>query len=100
MGDRYRNVIGIFMNQIMQDQPLTIFGDGMQTRAFSHVDDVAPIIANCVNVEGSKNEVFNIGAEKPYTVKDLATIASKAFDVVPNINFLDARNEVVPIFLM
>lgn len=98
MGDRYRNVIGIFMNQIMQDQPLTIFGDGMQTRAFSHVDDVAPIIANCVNVAGSKNEVFNIGAEKPYTVKDLATIASKAFGAVPNINFLDARNEVVHAF--
>ena len=45
IGDPYRNVVGIFMNQIMQGKELTIFGDGMQTRAFSHIDDVAPIIA-------------------------------------------------------
>src|SRR5216110_342358 len=35
IGDKYRNVIGIFMNQIMQGRKLTIFGDGSQTRAFS-----------------------------------------------------------------
>lgn len=98
MGDRYRNVIGIFMNQIMQNQPMTIFGDGKQTRAFSHVDDVAPIIAKCVRVEASENQVFNIGAEKPYSVLELAEIAAKAFEVEPNINFLDARNEVVDAF--
>ena len=45
IGDRYRNVIGIFMNQIMQGLPMTMFGDGSQTRAFTHIDDVAPIIA-------------------------------------------------------
>ena len=45
IGDRYRNVLGIFMNQIMRDEPLTIFGDGTQTRAFSYVGDVAPAIA-------------------------------------------------------
>jgi len=44
LGDRYRNVIGIFMNQIMQGRPMTIFGDGKQTRAFSYIDDVAPVI--------------------------------------------------------
>ena len=35
IGDRYRNVLGIFINQIMQGEPLSIFGDGTQTRAFS-----------------------------------------------------------------
>ncbi len=45
IGDKYRNVIGIFMNQIMQGQPLTIFGDGTQTRAFSYVKPVSEIIA-------------------------------------------------------
>jgi len=46
IGDRYRNVIGIFMNQLMKGEPLTIFGDGKQTRAFSYIDDVAPVIAH------------------------------------------------------
>ena len=50
IGDRYRNVVGIFMNQILQDQPMTIFGDGTQTRAFSYVDDVAPVMAGAIDV--------------------------------------------------
>lgn len=45
IGDRYRNVIGIFMNQIMQGKPLTIFGGGEQTRAVIFVGRFAEIIA-------------------------------------------------------
>ncbi|MGZ4035095.1 MAG: NAD-dependent epimerase/dehydratase family protein, partial [Bacteroidia bacterium] len=37
LGDRYRNVVGIFMNQLMQGKSLTVFGDGSQTRAFSYI---------------------------------------------------------------
>ena len=48
IGDKYRNVIGIFMNQIMRGEPMTIFGDGKQTRAFSYISDVAPLIAQSV----------------------------------------------------
>ena len=49
IGDRYRNVVGIFMNQILQGQPMTIFGDGTQTRAFSYIDDVAPVMAAAID---------------------------------------------------
>ena len=52
IGDRYRNVVGIFMNQILQGQPMTIFGDGTQTRAFSYIDDVAPLMAEAIDVAG------------------------------------------------
>ena len=45
IADRYRNVIGIFMNQVMSGKPMSVFGDGLQTRAFSHIRDVAPVIA-------------------------------------------------------
>jgi UDP-glucose 4-epimerase len=95
IGDPYRNVVGIFMNQIMQGKRLTIFGDGMQTRAFSHVNDVAPIIAKSVDVPQAYNEVFNIGADKPYTVKELATIVCSGYGVEEQIDFLESRNEVV-----
>jgi UDP-glucose 4-epimerase len=95
IGDPYRNVIGIFMNQIMQGQPMTIFGDGTQTRAFSHIDDVAPHIARSVHVLEAYNEVFNIGADRPYTVQELAHVVASAFGVEPNINHLPARNEVL-----
>lgn len=95
IGDPYRNVVGIFMNQIMQGKKLTIFGDGMQTRAFSHIDDVAPIIAKSIEMPKAYNEVFNIGADTPYTVKELATIVCDSFGVSEQIDFLEARNEVV-----
>lgn len=95
IGDPYRNVVGIFMNQIMQGKKLTIFGDGMQTRAFSHIDDVAPVIAKSIEIPEAYNEVFNIGADTPYTVKELATLVCDAFEVKEQIDFLEARNEVV-----
>ena len=95
IGDPYRNVVGIFMNQIMQGKKLTIFGDGMQTRAFSHIDDVAPIIAKSIEIPEAYNEIFNIGADKPYTVKELATLVCDAFGVSEQIDALEARNEVV-----
>lgn len=83
------------MNQIMQGKKLTIFGDGTQTRAFSYIDDVAIPIARCVNMPTAYNEVFNIGADKPYTVNDLATVVCKEFGVTADINYLAARNEVL-----
>ncbi|HUQ96807.1 MAG TPA: NAD-dependent epimerase/dehydratase family protein, partial [Chitinophagaceae bacterium] len=95
IGDKYRNVIGIFMNQIMQGKQLTVFGDGTQTRAFSYIDDVAIPIANCVNIPEAYNEVFNVGADKPYTVNELATVVCNEFGVAPDINHLEARNEVL-----
>ena len=51
IADKYRNVLGIFMNQILQDKPLTIFGDGKQTRAFSYIGDVAPYIARSIEMQ-------------------------------------------------
>jgi UDP-glucose 4-epimerase len=95
IGDKYRNVIGIFMNQIMQDKPLTIFGDGTQTRAFSYIDDVAIPIAKSIEIPEAYNEVFNIGADQPYTVRELATAISEEFKATAKINFLQARNEVL-----
>jgi len=98
IGDRYRNVIGIFMNQIMQGKPLTIFGDGSQTRAFSYIDDVAPDIARSVDIPKVYNQVINIGADTPYTVKHLAEIVAQAFGVKPEITYLPARKEVLHAF--
>lgn len=95
IGDKYRNVIGIFMNQIMQGQQLTIFGDGTQTRAFSYIDDVAIPITKCVDIPEAYNQVFNIGADKPYTVNELAGVVGREFGIEPNIKYLTARNEVL-----
>jgi UDP-glucose 4-epimerase len=95
IGDKYRNVIGIFMNQIMQNKPLTVFGDGTQTRAFSYIDDVAIPISHCVELPEAYNEVFNIGADKPYTINELVNVVGATFDTIPKVNYLQARKEVL-----
>lgn len=94
IGDKYRNVVGIFMNQLMQGKQLSVFGDGMQTRAFSHINDVAPYIAKSYLNKEALNQVFNIGADKEYTVKDLASIIMEAMEINQELNYLPERNEV------
>jgi len=94
IADKYRNVVGIFMNQVMSGKPMTVFGDGLQTRAFSYIDDVAPIIARAPLVGSSYNEAFNIGADQACTVLELAHAIARAFEVTPTIEYLPPRQEV------
>ncbi len=94
VGDRYRNVVGIFMNQLLRQEPMTIFGDGTQQRAFTHIDDVAPIIARSVDYDAAKNQVFNIGANTPYSVNDLAGIVAESMGLPCQVTHLEPRNEV------
>ena len=51
LADPYRNVIGIFINQALQGKPLSIFGDGQQTRAFSYIGDIAGGMARAVHIK-------------------------------------------------
>jgi UDP-glucose 4-epimerase len=94
IADRYRNVVGIFMNQILQGQPMTIFGDGEQQRAFTHIDDVAPIIAESINFPAARNEIFNVGADVPFTVNHLASVISSTMGAEHKVTHLEPRNEV------
>lgn len=95
LGDRYRNVVGIFMNQLMQGKQLSVFGDGMQTRAFSYIGDIAPHIANSVNIPAAYNQVINVGADQDYSVKELASSVMEAMEIKGELRYLPARNEVL-----
>ena len=94
IGDKYRNVVGIFMNQILQNKPMTVFGDGTQTRAFSYIRDIVPIMADAIRTPAAFNQVFNIGADRPYSVNQLAAAVDAAMNVRPDILHVQPRNEV------
>ncbi len=94
IGDRYRNVIGIFMNCAMQGLPMPIFGSGEQTRPFSYIDDVAPYIALSPSVPAAVGEVFNIGSDEPSSVLDLSRRVAKAMGVPHRVEHHAARHEV------
>jgi len=95
IGDKYRNVVGIFMNQILQGKPMTVFGDGEQTRAFSYVGDMAPIMADSIQTPAAYNQIFNVGADQPYSINQLARAVAQAMGVSPQIQHVPARNEVI-----
>ncbi len=78
IGDRYRNVIGIFMSQILRGEPLTIFGDGSQTRAFTYVGDIAPVIAQARSRRPLMARYSMSGQTRPVTSVDwLAWLARR-----------------------
>lgn len=94
IGDRYRNVVGIFMNQLLHGRALTVFGDGLQTRAFTYIGDVAPHIARSVHVPRAYNQTINIGADECRTINDVAGLAMEAMGVQGEIRHLAPRHEV------
>jgi UDP-glucose 4-epimerase len=98
IGDAYRNVVGIFMNQILQGEPMTVYGDGTQTRAFTYVGDVAPVIAGAPLNPKAYGEVFNIGSDTPHAVNDLVRRVAGAMGVEADARHLPARKEVMHAF--
>ncbi len=81
--DPYRNVIGIFMNRIMRQEPLYIYGDGEQMRAFSYIEDSLPCYLNCLN-DRANGEIINIGGMHPISVNVLRRRVCIAMDVDPD----------------
>jgi UDP-glucose 4-epimerase len=91
--DKYRNVLGIWIYNILNDKPITIYGDGNQERAFSYIDDCLPYFwESAVNPKCSK-EIFNMGGDKKVTINEAA---QTLIDIVGKwpIEYLEGRHEV------
>ena len=69
---RYGMVIPNFVRQAVADEPLTVFGDGTQSRCFCHVSDVVRAMADLMRRDDAYGEVFNIGADEEISILDLA----------------------------
>lgn len=95
IADRYRNVVGIFMNQAMQGQPLTVFGDGSQTRQFSYIREVAEVIASAGFHPQFVNQVVNVGSDDAVTVGELTEAVSQALGVSLQVRHVAPRNELM-----
>lgn len=98
IADRYRNVLGIFFRQALTGEPFTIFGDGLQTRAFTCIGDIAPVIGGAPLVDAALGRTFNIGSDEIRTVIDVAKLIADVMDVPLRVRHLPARSEVVHAF--
>ena len=94
IADKYRNVVGIFMNQLLKGEPMRIFGDGEQKRAFTYISDVIYYMAYALTDKRMYNQVFNVGAETPYTINELSVMVANAMGVFPQVEYLKTRDEV------
>lgn len=91
--DKYRNVLGIWMYQHLNNEPMTIFGDGEQTRAFSYIDDsLEPLWKAAILPEASK-EIINLGGIEEYSINQANEILKKVIGS-NNVVYKEARHEV------
>lgn len=72
--DKYRNVLGIWMYQILHNEPMLIYGDGEQSRAFTCINDNLEPMWNAAVSEKSSKEIINLGGIVPYTINEAANI--------------------------
>jgi UDP-glucose 4-epimerase len=91
--DKYRNVLGIWMYQHLNNQPITIFGDGEQTRAFSYIDDsLEPLWKAAILPEASK-EIINLGGIEEYSIKEASQVLAEILGGI-EVTHLEGRHEV------
>ena len=94
--DKFRNVIAIFMNRIMRGEPIMVYGNGEQKRAFSYIKDSLPCYIQCIEDDNIVNTVYNIGGINPITINYLAELVTTAFGKkdYPIIHLPDRHGEV------
>jgi len=89
----YGMVVPGFVAAALRNQPLTVYGDGEQSRCFCDVRDVADALPRILAAPGSRGRVFNVGSETPITIGELAdlvieTLGSKS--AIKKIPYADA----------
>jgi UDP-glucose 4-epimerase len=91
--DKYRNVLGIWMYQHLNNQPMSIFGDGKQTRAFSYIDDILEPLWNAAIKKEASKEIINLGGVEEHSILDSANILKEIMGS-GDLVFLEERHEV------
>lgn len=70
--DRYGMVIPRFLKQALNNLPITVFGDGQQTRCFTHINDITDALLPLIEKKEAYGDIFNMGSEDEITIKMLA----------------------------
>ncbi len=91
--DKYRNVLGIWMYQAIQEKPMSIFGDGSQTRAFTYVDDIMMPLVNAATLRQCSKQIINLGGKNEISIIEANHILGEVTGW-DNVIFHEARHEV------
>lgn len=91
--DKYRNVLGIWMYQALNDKPMLIYGSGEQTRSFSYIDDCLEPLWNAAVLPQASKEIINLGGTTGISIKDACYLESNVIGY-DKIEYREARHEV------
>lgn len=85
--DKYRNVLGIWINKILHNEEIMIYGDGEQTRAFTYIDNILPCLAKAAFLEAASRQTINLGGIVPMSINDAAKMLCKiaSYDKVVHV---------------
>ena len=86
-------VVPIFIKLALKNEPIHIYGDGLQTRSFCYVDDNVDACINAINAPSCLNDVINIGSDKEQTILSLAQEIIKITNSKSEIKFLPPLDE-------
>ena len=92
--DKYRNVLGIWMYQMINEMDVTIYGDGKQTRAFSYIDDILEPLWNAAVKEEASKQIINLGGIEKISINE-ASLILKEITGKGKIVYLENRHEVM-----
>jgi UDP-glucose 4-epimerase len=93
---RYGMVLPNFVRQALKGEPITVFGDGRQSRCFGHVKDAVESLLRLVATPAAVGQVFNIGANEEVTILELAErvrAATKSSSPITLVPYEDAYSE-------
>jgi UDP-glucose 4-epimerase len=85
---QYGMVLPNFAAQALAGEPITVFGDGSQSRCFSHVADIVSALSHLATEEGAVGKVFNVGSDEEVTILDLARRVRQAAGSDSEIRFV------------
>jgi UDP-glucose 4-epimerase len=91
--DKYRNVLGIWMFQHLNGEPMTIFGDGEQTRAFSYIDDSLEPLWNAAIKKEASREIINLGGIEEHSINNACQTLQEVIGE-GKIEYREKRHEV------
>lgn len=93
--DKYRNVLGIWMYQHLSGKPMTIFGSGNQTRAFSYIDDSLEPLWNAAIDPRASKQIINLGGIHSISILEANNILKNVIGCPENTVFFEERHEVM-----
>jgi UDP-glucose 4-epimerase len=94
----YGMVVPRFVRSALKNEPISIYGDGKQSRVFCHVHDAIEALIALVGIDKTVNEVYNVGGTGEITIKELADTVIKETNSQSSIEFIPYEKAYAPGF--